>query len=66
MLIDITLTTLFMFAIMSGKAPSISFILAAVLVYRVAPAPYGMGGAGFIILFAGALARRKRTRDGSW
>jgi hypothetical protein len=58
MLIDMTLMAVLVFAVMSGGATSISFILAAVLVYRVARLPFGMGGAGFLILFGSALAKR--------
>lgn len=45
------------FAVMSGRATSIPFIFAAVPVCRVAPPPFGMGGASFLVLFGNTLAR---------
>lgn len=61
--IGMTLMAVLVFAVMSGRATSVSFILAAVLVYRVASSPFGMGGAGFLVLFGSTLAERKRARE---
>lgn len=61
MLIDMALMAVLVFAVMSGRATSIPFIFAAVPVCRVAPPPFGVGGAGFLVLFGSTLAKRKHA-----
>lgn len=57
MLVGMALMAVLVFAVMGGRATSIPFIFAAVPVCRVAPPPFGMGGAGFLVLFGSTLAR---------
>lgn len=64
MLIDALLTCAFALILATGRAPVLSFLIAAVLAVRVLPSPHGMLIGGVIVLFASAIAKSRRPSDG--